>query len=412
MTKQPMKNLFFGSMRNKQMFTRIIALVVFASVISFVLYEGTKKSVAIDADGEQLEVSTHAKTVADVLADANIEVADYDKVSPSLDTEISNGLEIKWEQAKKFVIAVDGEEKEVWTTEEKVADILADADVTVTEHDKLSVGLDEQLAEGQAISIDKAFGIVLVDGNKKEQKIWSTKQTVADVLKQNNVKLNEFDRLNTKETALVAPGSKVAITRVEKKVDTVQEEIDFAVEQKNDANLAKGEQKVVAEGAKGTIERTYEVVTENGKIVAKNLQKENVTKEPTKKVVAIGTKEAPKAAPVTVSRGATSTNDTSGAPAGGREFYVEATAYTAYCDGCSGITATGIDIRSNPGIKVIAVDPNVIPLGSRVWVEGYGYAIAGDTGGVIKGNIIDLLVSSKEEAANWGRRQVRIKVLN
>lgn len=399
-------------MRNKQMFTRIIALVVFASVISFVLYEGTKKSVAIDADGEQLEVSTHAKTVADVLADANIEVADYDKVSPSLDTEISNGLEIKWEQAKKFVIAVDGEEKEVWTTEEKVADILADADVTVTEHDKLSVGLDEQLAEGQAISIDKAFGIVLVDGNKKEQKIWSTKQTVADVLKQNNVKLNEFDRLNTKETALVAPGSKVAITRVEKKVDTVQEEVDFAVEQKNDANLAKGEQKVVAEGAKGTIERTYEVVTENGKIVAKNLQKENVTKEPTKKVVAIGTKEAPKAAPVTVSRGATSTNDTSGAPTGGREFYVEATAYTAYCDGCSGITATGIDIRSNPGIKVIAVDPNVIPLGSRVWVEGYGYAIAGDTGGVIKGNIIDLLVSSKEEAANWGRRQVRIKVLN
>lgn len=394
------------------MFTRIIALVVFASVISFVLYEGTKKSVAVDADGEQLEISTHAKTVADVLADANIEVADYDKVSPSLDTEISNGLEIKWEQAKKFVIAVDGEEKEVWTTEEKVADILADADVTVTEHDKLSVGLDEQLAEGQAISIDKAFGIVLVDGSKKEQKIWSTKQTVADVLKQNNVKLNEFDRLNTKETALVAPGSKVAITRVEKKVDTVQEEVDFAVEQKNDANLAKGEQKVVAEGAKGTIERTYEVVTENGKIVAKNLQKENVTKEPTKKVVAIGTKEAPKAAPVTVSRGATSTNDTSGAPASGREFYVEATAYTAYCDGCSGITATGIDIRSNPGIKVIAVDPNVIPLGSRVWVEGYGYAIAGDTGGVIKGNIIDLLVSSKEEAANWGRRQVRIKVLN
>lgn len=98
------------------MFTRIIALVVFASVISFVLYEGTKKSVAVDADGEQLEISTHAKTVADVLADANIEVADYDKVSPSLDTEISNGLEIKWEQAKKFVIAVDGEEKEVWTT--------------------------------------------------------------------------------------------------------------------------------------------------------------------------------------------------------------------------------------------------------------------------------------------------------
>lgn len=390
-------------MRNKQMFTRIIALVVFASVISFVLYEGTKKSVAVDADGEQLEISTHAKTVADVLADANIEVADYDKVSPSLDTEISNGLEIKWEQAKKFVIEVDGEPKEIWTTEEKVADILAEANVAVTEHDKLSVDLDKQLTEGQTIAVDKAFNVVVVDGANKEQKIWSVKQTVAEMLKQNNIKLNEFDRLNTKETALVAPGTKVAITRVEKKVDTVEEEVDFAVEQKNDTSLLKGEEKVVTEGVKGKVERTYEVVTENGKIVAKNLQKENVTKEPTKKVVAVGTKEKP----VVVSRG----ND-SAAPSGGREFYVEATAYTAYCEGCSGITATGIDIRSNPGIKLIAVDPNVIPLGSRVWVEGYGYAIAGDTGGAIKGNIIDLLVSSKQEAVNWGRRQVRIKVLN
>ena len=311
-------------MRNKQMFTRIIALVVFASVISFVLYEGTKKSVAVDADGEQLEISTHAKTVADVLADANIEVADYDKVSPSLDTEISNGLEIKWEQAKKFVIEVDGEPKEIWTTEEKVADILAEANVAVTEHDKLSVDLDKQLTEGQTIAVDKAFNVVVVDGANKEQKIWSVKQTVAEMLKQNNIKLNEFDRLNTKETALVAPGTKVAITRVEKKVDTVEEEVDFAVEQKNDNSLLKGEEKVVTEGVKGKVERTYEVVTENGKIVAKNLQKENVTKEPTKKVVAVGTKEKP----VVVSRG----ND-SAAPSGGREFYVEATAYTAYCDG-------------------------------------------------------------------------------
>ena len=63
-----------------------------------------------------------------------------------------------------------------------------------------------------------------------------------------------------------------------------------------------------------------------------------------------------------------------------------ATAYTAHCNGCSGITATGINLRANPNLKVIAVDPSVIPLGSKVWVEGYGYAVAGDTGGAIKGN--------------------------
>jgi len=99
-------------------------------------------------------------------------------------------------------------------------------------------------------------------------------------------------------------------------------------------------------------------------------------------------------------------------PASGRELMVTATAYTAYCAGCSGTTAIGIDLRSNPDQKVIAVDPNVIPLGSRVWVEGYGEAIAGDTGGAIKGNKIDVFIPTQNEALKWGRKQVKLKILN
>ncbi|WP_249671310.1 3D domain-containing protein, partial [Bacillus thuringiensis] len=59
----------------------------------------------------------------------------------------------------------------------------------------------------------------------------------------------------------------------------------------------------------------------------------------------------------------------------GKTLTMRETAYTAYCEGCSGITAYGTDIRSNPNLKVIAVDPRVIPLGTKVWVEGYGEAI-------------------------------------
>jgi len=97
---------------------------------------------------------------------------------------------------------------------------------------------------------------------------------------------------------------------------------------------------------------------------------------------------------------------------GTMEMTVTATAYTAYCPGCSGTTAIGIDLRSNPDQKVIAVDPNVIPLGSKVWVEGYGEAIAGDTGGAIKGNKIDVFIPSYESALEWGVKKVKIKVLN
>src|SRR5699024_9439351 len=96
----------------------------------------------------------------------------------------------------------------------------------------------------------------------------------------------------------------------------------------------------------------------------------------------------------------------------GETMTVTATAYTADCDGCTGVTSTGIDLNANPDKKVIAVDPNVIPLGSEVYVEGYGTAIAGDVGGAIQGDKIDLHVPSKEEAYNWGVQTVEITVLD
>ncbi|EOP50998.1 enterotoxin/cell-wall binding protein [Bacillus cereus VD136] len=104
-------------------------------------------------------------------------------------------------------------------------------------------------------------------------------------------------------------------------------------------------------------------------------------------------------------------------PSGGRELTVEATAYTAHPSENGGtyggrvLTAMGHDLTANPNMKMIAVDPKVIPLGSKVWVEGYGEAIAGDTGGAIKGNRIDVLVGSDSAANKWGRKSVKVKIL-
>jgi 3D (Asp-Asp-Asp) domain-containing protein len=91
---------------------------------------------------------------------------------------------------------------------------------------------------------------------------------------------------------------------------------------------------------------------------------------------------------------------------------VTATAYTANCKNCSGITATGINLKKNPDLKVIAVDPKVIKLGTKVYVEGYGYAVAGDKGGAIKGNKIDVFIPSKQQALNWGRKTVKVQIFN
>jgi N-acetylmuramoyl-L-alanine amidase len=96
----------------------------------------------------------------------------------------------------------------------------------------------------------------------------------------------------------------------------------------------------------------------------------------------------------------------------GKEITVQATAYTANCEGCSGTTKTGIDLHANPDKKVIAVDPDVIPLGSKVHVEGYGEAIAGDIGGGINGHEIDVFIPSESKAKEWGRQEVQVKILN
>ncbi|MFJ8515736.1 ubiquitin-like domain-containing protein [Lysinibacillus xylanilyticus] len=403
MSNNSMKNLFLGSLRSKQTVISIITLVLFVSVISFVLYQGTKKSVTLDADGEKIEVTTHAKTVEQLLQDQNIDVAEHDKISPSLNTKIVNGLAISWEQAKEVTISVDGNQSKVWTTETQVKDILKEANIEVSEHDSLAQGLDTEVGADNKIDIQKAFQVSLVDGVNKRQ-VWSTSTTVANFLKQQGIQLNEFDRVENNLKDVITPQSKITVVRVEKVIDVVEESLDFAIEKKQDASLQQGKQKVVTAGQKGLVTKTYEVVKENGQVVAKNLQSKNVVKESKKQVVAVGTKTVVASA-ATVSRG-------SSEPASGKEFYVTATAYTPNCTGCSGISATGINLKSNSGLKVIAVDPSVIKLGSKVWVEGYGTAIAGDTGGAIKGNRIDILVQSESQASNWGVRKVRIKVLN
>lgn len=95
-----------------------------------------------------------------------------------------------------------------------------------------------------------------------------------------------------------------------------------------------------------------------------------------------------------------------------KELTMTATAYTAYCEGCSGTTYTGQNLRTNPDQKVIAVDPEVVPIGSKVWVENYGEAIAGDIGGAIKGNKIDVFIPSYDRAMEWGVKQVKIRILD
>ncbi|EHK2365955.1 3D domain-containing protein [Clostridium perfringens] len=113
----------------------------------------------------------------------------------------------------------------------------------------------------------------------------------------------------------------------------------------------------------------------------------------------------------TNSSNTTNSNNSSSQPSSDGKYKktlsMEATAYSG-----GTLTAMGLKpVRDPGGISTIAVDPSVIPLGSKVYIPGYGYAIASDTGGVIKGNIIDLYMNSHDECISWGRRQVTLHIV-
>lgn len=372
------------------------SFVVLAALLGFSYYEGSKYTVALTLNGQQKVIKTHANTVKEVFAQLEIPLNSKDYLSPSANAKVKDNQNIVWKQAKQVQIVQDNEKKTIWTTAGTVAELLKEQQIVLNEQDEISPKPEEKIKSKMDIRIKLALHLTLVDGGK-EQQVWSTSATVADFLTQQGIKLNEFDRVEPSLSETLQKDGVINVIRVEKVTDVVEEPIQFAVITKKDEGLEKGKQVTVTEGKQGIVSKEYEVILENGKEVSRKIIGEQKLREKLDKVVAVGTKELD----IQVSRGAET----------GTEFYVNTTAYTAYCNGCSGRTATGFDLRANPGAKVIAVDPRVIPLGTKVYVEGYGYAVAADTGGAIKGHKIDVFFPTKAEAFRWGVRKVKIKIL-
>lgn len=170
------------------------------------------------------------------------------------------------------------------------------------------------------------------------------------------------------------------------------EEIPPPTEIKAEAQVREGVRVVLKEGKPGLKKVRYEVVTINGK-EQKRVLEEKVIRKPITRVILVGTGRN------LSSRG--------GVQRVKKVLEMEATAYCAGYDGVDRVTATGV--RARYGIA--AVDSRVIPLGTLLYVEGYGLALAADRGRAIKGNRIDLFMESYAEAKRWGRRKVKVYIL-
>ncbi|HPF20510.1 MAG TPA: 3D domain-containing protein [Syntrophomonas sp.] len=270
-----------------------------------------------------------------------------------------------------------------------VKDVLQKNHIGLGKNDLVQPILDSKVTRHTQIVVTRAFKVrVLADGTIKT--IETTPVTAEKAVSLAGFQLGENDIIKTKAGKLVSTNQEIEVIRVTEQIVNEDQTIPYSSEQIDDPTLERGLTKTVKAGKEGIARNTIKIIFYNGQEEKREIISTETLQEPQNRVVAMGSITS-------VSRGSERLDF--------REAkYMQASAYTY-----TGFrTATGL----NPSVGMVAVDPNVIPMGSRLYIEGYGYARAADTGGAIKGNTIDLFMESYSQCINWGRRSVKVYVLN
>lgn len=326
----------------------LMAAILLVSVISvtFAQVLGTKVTLKINDQGR--DVLTYSENVKDFLKTEGIVLKDGQRVYPSLNTEITEGLEIK---------------------------ITAPGSYHIKDADKASL-------------------------------LESEGETVKEVLENAGIVLGEDDYTKPGLNKKIEHGGTIEIFRTVHKEITVQKEETFDIIEKVNSNLGKDKRVVVQKGVPGVIEERVLNTLVNGDLTTQEVLETKRIKKSVPEIVEVGTKNTEEEKDV---KQATATEfDKSKAK---KVYTMEATAY----DPSAGSkTAMGTKAR----VGAVAVDPKVIPLGSKLYIEtqdgwpSYGYAVAEDTGGAIKGMRIDLFFNSNKTALDFGRRMVTVYVID
>lgn len=300
----------------------------------------THRAVTFESNGTATEHATDATTVGAFLRERNIVAGPHDYLEPAADTPLSDGITIVYRAAVPVTIATAHDSVSVLSSAEDVGALLEEQHVQLGSQDQVQPSLSDPVPSNGTVRIARVL---------------------------------TWDR---SERRAIVP-------------QTIHR-IDFA--------LSPGSSRIIATGSTGQRDVMVRFTQrDNGKI-QRTILASHVTVKAHPRIVAEGVGEYDAFARFEA-RGIEKTSYTAQSA-----MQMVATAYTASCSGCSGITASG----RPAGHGIVAVDPNVIPLGTRLYIPGYGFAVAGDTGGAIHGSRIDLGFNSERDAMLFGRRDVTV----
>ena len=290
---------------------------------------------------------------------------------------------------KTVVLVADGESQSLHTFATTVGDVLQQQGVVLLEKDEVTPAAETRLLRHTEINISRAAEVtILADGLEIPARTRATR--VARVLEEYQVSLDPWDEVEPALDSPVEPGMTVQVARIRVENYTDETPIKYGVQREYTVSLPMGNNRVSREGKEGKELQTWQVTFRDGVEVLRTLVSQEVLEKPVDQILLCGSA-------TTVSRGGENIRFSS-------SINMTATAYTH----TGRNTASGVP----PYRGAVAVDTSVIPFGTNLYVEGYGYAKALDRGGAIKGNKIDLFFDTYEETVAWGKRRVDVYILD
>ncbi len=292
---------------------------------------------------------------------------------------------------RTVVLTVDGTEREVRTTARSAAGILQETGILLGGHDRVTMVRDAATG-AERITVVRGVPVTVTDGTTSRDMVIPA-YTVGEAAAQLGYDLTKYTTLQADDEPLMA-GMTITMALCTKDTVDVVEEVPFVTQIQPNNRMRMGEERLVTAGRNGERKVTYERIWVDGKELRRHVVAVADITPPVTEVREAGTRSV-----VTTSRGDIRFT---------KVMEMEATAYHPMDGDGRGITASGIPATYG----VVAVDPDVIPLGTRVFIPGYGEAIAADTGGAIQGARIDLCMEDYDEAFEFGRRMTEVYILN
>ncbi len=242
---------------------------------------------------------------------------------------------------------------------------------------------------------------VAINDGGQTTNCYTNAETVAQLLAEQNIVLDYNDITRPSLVSSLTSGMCVEIRRIEVSEFRGRVEYDVPARTTRTAAVPRGKEIVMDEGRPGVKEVVRYVANVNGEQVAEHTLQSRIISTPLRRAVMVGTGR-----PVEEIPGAVENAE------GKRVITMVATAYSPDAQSCGEFADGKTCIGLRAGYGIAAVDRSVIPLGTRLYIPGYGYALAGDVGGAIRGNRIDLCFNTHEEAIRYGRRTVQVHILN